>query len=828
MVWRLWERGGPDRYRPMETVSRVGETFERQGLRVRALGMARTGPVAEGWLHRVELMEGKGFPEADVEGISLIMDLRPVEAEGLPRVSATELVRGEVEDLERGRTWAVTSGQRIVTGSAVAFRRVDGPSRVAVPVPVAVAGVQGERELDPTAPRFRWRVTLWTPDPVDLGLRGHETAPVSMRGWKAEEGAWVVTTLEGAERVRVFVPHGNLLLKGTGAEMRRKDLLGVIWGRSGGGWVLGWLVVGLGLIGIGLACTLWRGDLPVPWPAWRTGVLTAVLFLGFGLLQMLMHPPVHGPGEPEALLTRGLGKGEGRLVADLEPAGGWGLYERLVGRPELKLMAADVESGAVDPAPVRVVGGRLPWLETAVGERWERWLVGLEGEGKVGERVWRLRWAGLLLVTLCVGFGGWVLALEEGADGLVNGGNRWLGWGYLMVPALAYLGGGASGLTPVVGGLVVGGAVLVALVHRDRVSPWVLGVGGFGLGVGFHGPVGGLPVLVMVVVMCLVAVALTPVIRTGDGPEERPVGHRVGWMGWGALLVGLSASRLLGTEAHDEAVRGWLVEGIRGLTDVGLPGFWVLAVGGIGCLWLVETLVMAWKRRRRRRTRHWQTGPVDALALAVMLGVGANLILPVNPTPVLSEVRPRLSAIEGQGPAAHRVGEPGSGVPQVRPAAYVWTVVVGFLGSWGPGDADMLVSRLFWQLSGIGEARLPDWIRWYATTWLAAGVALGLWRSGRTKNGVRLFRVGSLLLGLVAGVALAASLVVKTPGHAGIRVVMLLGAYLVLLPLGFLGWKGLILHWEDRRPRRIAILLVVPMVAMQAAALVPLLDRYLG
>jgi hypothetical protein len=56
----------------------------------------------------------------------------------------------------------------------------------------------------------------------------------------------------------------------------------------------------------------------------------------------------------------------------------------------------------------------------------------------------------------------------------------------------------------------------------------------------------------------------------------------------------------------------------------------------------------------------------------------------------------------------------------------------------------------------------------------------------------------------------------------------LMGVYVLLIPVAFLGWKGLMVRWESRSPRKIAFLLVVPMLLLQAAGIVTTIHRYFG
>jgi hypothetical protein len=56
----------------------------------------------------------------------------------------------------------------------------------------------------------------------------------------------------------------------------------------------------------------------------------------------------------------------------------------------------------------------------------------------------------------------------------------------------------------------------------------------------------------------------------------------------------------------------------------------------------------------------------------------------------------------------------------------------------------------------------------------------------------------------------------------------LIGVYVMLIPVAFLGWKGWFLRWEVRRPTLLALLLVVPLLGLQLSSVLTMLFRYFG
>jgi len=89
----------------------------------------------------------------------------------------------------------------------------------------------------------------------------------------------------------------------------------------------------------------------------------------------------------------------------------------------------------------------------------------------------------------------------------------------------------------------------------------------------------------------------------------------------------------------------------------------------------------------------------------------------------------------------------------------------------------------------------------------------------------RLLLFGAALLAAVILLAVGARLSMASPSLHGRY---LIGVYVMFIPVAFLGWKGLFLRWEVRRPTRLALMLVVPMLALQLSSVLTMLFRYFG
>lgn len=220
----------------------------------------------------------------------------------------------------------------------------------------------------------------------------------------------------------------------------------------------------------------------------------------------------------------------------------------------------------------------------------------------------------------------------------------------------------------------------------------------------------------------------------------------------------------------------------------------------------------------------WVTG----LGAAVVVALLVNLVWPVTSMGPLAERMDFWEMLPGQGQALARADIPAMSDPMWTPSMYGWRGVVAMVTSWGGGDADYLMSKLFWQMAGSWEATGPAWLRWFAGTITGLGLGISFWRIAQTRNRVRMGRLTMVLAGMVLAMAAMAWGSIHRAEASSLQAMSILGIYLGLLPVLFLGWKGLFIQWEMTRPGRVAALLLVPAVLLHGTANVALLLRFLG
>lgn len=799
----------------LEFASTDYSEFLGHGPRAAAVPMQRGLVPGEGFSLEIEFQEATALPRQNLRSIDLMFDVRRAGDVLSEEKARTRILRGELRNLESGRAWVARRGAGLRTESLVEFLELKDSS-VAGLMPEGVAG---------TNALHRWRLSLWTADPVDVAVRCHLIRPL--------EGAPPVTIGKLATKVgsrggseRWAFPHGRYTTwfeEGDGPR-RRVELLGLAWGREGVGWLLGWVTVAVLAAGTGaglLSARVAGGE--VPGPRWvRTMVATGLAFFGMGLLPLLFTPPYLGVDEPTHTLTSHVWLGDEPALKSAWEFGKRTHYSRLLFHPGQKWTVADareprewfISSPAdwnLEPLKRSPTDARLT--------RATRWFVMTDAPGM---QLFRMRLLRLWVVAFGVGLAAGILGRRAPEEPGVH----WLGWIFVWVASLGYFGMTVSNYPLLVACYVVLGAFAAAIVNQDRLGwRWMLLLG-LAAGLAVHTSLNGI-VSVVVPASAVLALALFRPKAEGEMTEGHPEGA-VGWAGWGALGAGLLLARVVSTPEYDEAIGKQLGVLVRERLGWPVPPYWVVVVAGCGLLGVVERVMQRFlpldPGTGRGRGMRW----VGGLSLAACLGLLVNAVLPSGQLGMLMEAVPLWEYVPNQGQFLARTDYPAPPDPAPTPGGYAWSALKCFLASWGPGDADFMTSRLFWQTAGFLDTLTPDWVRWFLTTVLGLGLALQLWRVSNRSNRVRFGRLMLVLVGVVAVVvllAVGARVSVASPSLHGRY---LLGVYIMVLPLLFSGWKGLLLRWQVRRPVRLTMLLVCPAVVLHLVSGWTMLERYLG
>lgn len=770
--------------------------------------MERKAEVADGFVHTLTFAETDGMPREGLRSIELLFDVRKPDDLHAEEKQITRLVRGEIRDLETGEVWTARPIRRFRTEDRAVFERARNGD---------AAG--GEVSLAGSTNVLRgWSVTLWTEDLVTLAVRCHLSEEMPEGFPPPYPGEWVFRVPTTVGKVQWAYPHGRYTTWTEGKPMSRARVIAAAWDRHGAGWVWGWMSLALGMVVVGVAGMAGRVESGVPVGPWRTGLSLGLVFGGIGLVQLILRPAGQGIDERATIQSWLSVANDEARVAETSGFLRRVHYDRLMARPHQQLTTADV--GRPDDFQAESVGalGSRPLTESATGKRFsrilQRWVSGVPP----AVQVFRMRLAGLLCVSLSMVVAGVLLVRGPTAQA----GEHWLGWCFVMVPSLGHFATGA-GVDPILlACVVVLGAALASMVNRADQNWRVMLLVGWTLGILVHTSVVG--VLTGVAVAAgLLGQAL---FRFKDSTAE--VSDRsaaaMGAMGWGGLAIGLLSARVVSTDGYD-AVVGPLVRSLWG--GAWIPPYWMGVVVACGGFWVVERVAVSlnWLGREGQGRRPlW----LQMLALAILLGLLWNTFRTAPRLGMLTEAVPAWEILTGRERLLPPIGLPVPAAIVPSNVVYVLSLVESFLASWGPGDADHLTSALFWQMGGSPETLLPSWIRQCLTTLLVCGLALSLWRISERRNLGRFGRLVMALVGVAGALillALGSRSSVESPSFHGRH---LLGIYVLLIPMMFLGWKGLMVRWERTSPRKLAFVLVVPMLVFQTAAIVTTIHRYFG
>jgi len=772
--------------------------------------MERRAEVADGFVHTLTFAETDGMPRERLRSIELMFDVRKADDLHSEEKRVTRLARGEVRDLETGQVWTARPIRRFQTEGLVVFERARGQqaAKGEVAVDGSTTGVRG------------WSVTLWTHDPVSLAVRCHFSGEMPDGMPPSHPGEWAFRVPSTVGKVQWAYPHGQYTTWTEGKPVSRARVMAAAWDRGGAGWVWGWMALALGITAVGVAGMAGRVESGVPVRALRAGLSLGLIFGGTGLLQVVLRPAFQGFDERATIQSWLAAAADETRAAESVGYLQGVHYDRLAGRPHQHLTTADI--GRPDDFQVASLGslGAPPWAESGTAARLSRFLQWWLSGTAPADQVFRLRLVGLMWVSLCVAVAGALLARGPGAQA----GEHWLGWCFVMVPSLGHFATGAGTDPVLLGCVVVLGAALASMVNRADQSWRVMLLVGWTLGVLLQTSVVGV-LTAVAVAMGLLGQALFRFKDSTGEDSGRPV-PSMGATGWGGLALGMVFARVASNDGYRAAIDALVQsEGVRWAGWV--PSYWIWVVAAFGGLWAVERVAIALKwlsREGQGRRPLW----LQMLALALLLGLLWNNFRSAPRLGMLTEAVPAWEILTGRERLLPPIGLPVPATIIPSPGAYVRSLVESFLASWGPGDADHLTSVLFWQMGGSPETLMPSWIRQCLTTLLVCGLALSLWRISERRNWGRFGRLVMVLAGVAGALillALGSRNTVASPSFHGRH---LLGIYVLLIPLMFLGWKGLMVRWERTSPRKLAFVLVLPMLLVQTAAIVTTIHRYFG
>jgi len=804
--WVLAGRGVGYQTHLLEHWSTDNPRFLGHGPRARSLPLQRESVGVDGYPHQVEFVETTPLPQVGLRSMDLQLDVRQSDDPDSEVRGVTRLERAQLRDLDGGGVWKAKPVRGLRTEALVEFLAPEAPAESGLP-DVAVSPAHR-----------RWRLELWTRDPVLLAVRCLVTYPMGEGPPPSDPGKWAAPVRGADGKVRWAYPQGRYTTWIEGDRRSRAALVGALWGRDSATWVWAWLggatlAVMVGVVQMTRSLSL---------TSLRAGGALALVFGGFGLMHLILTPAFLGVDEPVHIMTGQGWMGDGVSVTNSWEYGKQVHYARLFGRAHQKFTEADVDHPPDWFIDSPANWGLRPAERSAVFARLTQATYGWVSGRPPGQQVFRLRLTSLILVTLAVGMAG---ALLSRGDRLEPG-KAWLGWCLVLVPALGYFAMNVSNYSLLLAGYIVMGSVCAAIVNQDSIRGWVMAVMGLALGLVVQTSLNGV-LMALVPAAALLGLALfrpKPAVEASGETQESPVG----WVGWAALAGGLLMARVFRAPEFDESV--WLTFGKRleAILPFSVPPYSVLVLLGCSALALIER-VATWccpfnAGDGRGRGMAW----VGGLSLAIVAGLLFNAIRPAPSLGMLMEAVPSWEFLPHQGNLLPRADLAAPPDPSPSPQAYAWSAVKSFVASWGPGDADFMTSRLFWQASGFLDTLAPDGVRWFLTTLFAVGLALQLWRIAQRKNRVRFGRLllfGAALLAAVILLAVGARLSMASPSLHGRY---LIGVYVMFIPVAFLGWKGLFLRWEVRRPTRLALMLVVPMLALQLSSVLTMLFRYFG
>ncbi len=774
------------------------------GLRSGSAALERSPLVGRGWLHAIDISELIPTPGADLRSVDFLFDVRRGDSPLGERPGKARFLRAELRDTGRHRTLVAGDDLVVRTEELVEFR-VSGSSG-----PLATAGTPS-----------RWRLEVQTLDDVSLSLRCL-IGPPTTDAASTNGGTMAITVpVAKSPAIRWAYPHGRVTTWSAAPGMSRAALVASLWDRGSAAWTFGWIGIAALAIGLGIACVpVGEMERAGRMAGWSMGLL----FGGFGLVYLTVTPPFMGIDEvPHVFSYHGWRADETAVKA------AWDLgyrthFARLLSRPHQKFTPGDIgmphwwcldspETMDTRPSARSAFAARV-WSAT----RW--WIQGRPA----AIQIWRLRWISLLEASIGIGIAGWILA------GGMPGESRApsLGWWLLLVPSLPYFGMNVSNYPLLIGLWAVVASCIARMVNHGTVTATVTGALGLAYGLALHTSVNALPMAAMVgMVMAgwfLGRETSTPPTVPGDGMGAG--GSRaIGWIWFGGGWV---ASRLVTTPDFDARMVAIFAAGIPAIGRLGMWGVWLAMLGIVGIVAGIEAAMAKRRGGRRGGTPPKRWIGMKVASMAVVLCLAANVWVEPPPTPSMHEAVP----LWDFAPHQHELLPPAA-LPQLAEhnpplRAYVMAVLRSFAGSWGPVRGDFLVSRLFWLENGYLDSLAPVWELGLLTTFFGLGLASLLWRISERPNRARCVRLVAVVEGTFATLVALAVAASATPATPTLHGRYLIGVYLAFLGVCFLGWKGLLVTFQERRPLLVALGLVLPPIVLHVGSLTVVFQRYFG
>jgi hypothetical protein len=809
VILLLLRPGLPYRTHPLDHYSTDNPAHLGLGFRSAGVPLNRE-PGTKPVVHWLGLSETLALPTNGLRSIDLQFDVRPVGGELEETMTTAKVLRATLTDRERGLTLRTAAIRQVASEDLVELLLVDDE-----PQAKSSRGQAGE----PGVPR--WRLEVWTEANVSLSLRCLVSKP--WEGPAPQAGGRLAVALPvDPNTTRWAYPVGRFTTTEAVPTLNRAQLIAGFWER-GPVWVWVWTAVGI------LAVTGGLFLVPVGRDAWvglGCGCSVALLVGGLTLLKTLATPPLRGVDEVGHTLSYLNWRADTEALKEADGFGRRSHYARTLWRPHQKLTAGDLGKPEDWFMAGAVTMDTRPQGRSALAARvWQasRWMM---SGRSVAVQLWRLRLLGLVVAAVGMGLAAAWLGAPSGDDEGVPG----LGWWLVLMPGLPLFLLGFSNYAMLLGIWACVAAGVARFINVGTPSPRDLGWLGLAYGLAWLTSVNA-QMLIPIIGMTLLGWWLARERRGLDpatGQERGDGQYRLGWV---AFAVGFTVPQMLATSEFNETVRAQV--GTQ-LARVGWPmavPVWCLIPLGALLAAGVETAIGQLGGRRsssRKETsdRRWRW--FAGVPLLLLVGLIYNASTSSPRTVSLHEAIPIWDYLPNQHRALPSTLLPRAAEINPPPLELCVSTFKALLGSWGPGDADFLVSRLFWQQNSFLDSLAPEWERQVLTTFFVLGLMLLLWRIGERGNRVRLIRLvaaGVGVAGAVVVLTFAARLSAATPTLHGRY---LAGVYFVGLAVCFLGWKGMFVQWQTRRPLRLALWLAVPPLVLHGLGLAGTLSRFYG
>jgi len=342
-----------------------------------------------------------------------------------------------------------------------------------------------------------------------------------------------------------------------------------------------------------------------------------------------------------------------------------------------------------------------------------------------------------------------------------------------------------------------------------------------------HASVNGV-VMMSAVATALLGLALFPEVNPTPGPSGAITFAHVGWQRWASLAAGLLLPRLLTTPGYDHNL--WEQIGSKVFGALGIPAlpYPLIALGAVLGLAVIEQASLRHPIAGRRPLRRLVSTFAKGTAVLLLAGLLFNSVTKAPQLGPLPEIVLSWDYLPDQGQLLAKSSDPLSRPAVPSTTDYTRNVLGSFLASWGPGDADYMTSRLFWEANGYLDTFLPGWIRQGLTTVFAAGLILLLWRIANQKDLYRLGRLSFVLIGILGALALMACGAISATAKPSIHGRYLIGVYLLLIPVTYLGCIPWISDGTRRHPVLLTLAMAATITAIQATAILNTLSRFYG